>query len=75
MRYKISATFYGKCDICGNNDLVFKIGDEESKKIVIICKECVNRYKDEKISEMIEKFGRIDEESFSRGIFNLKEKN
>jgi len=75
MRFKISATFFGKCDICGKEDLVFKIGDEESKKVVILCKQCVETYKDKRLSEIIEKFGRVDEESFQKGIRNLDEKN
>ncbi|MEM5815158.1 MAG: hypothetical protein QXD89_01570 [Candidatus Aenigmatarchaeota archaeon] len=75
MRYKISATFFGKCDICGKEGLVFKIGDEDTKKIVVICKECVIKYKDERMSDMTEKFGRVDEESFQKGIRNLDEKN
>lgn len=75
MRYKVSATFFGKCDICKREDLVFKVGEEESKTIVTICQKCVEVYKDNKISEMLEKFGKNDEESFERGIRNLNEKN
>jgi DNA-directed RNA polymerase subunit RPC12/RpoP len=75
VRIKISATFYGKCDICGKEGLVFKVGDEDTKKVVVICEECSKKYADNKISEIIEKFGRKDEESFSPGIKNLTENN
>lgn len=75
MRYKVSTTFFGKCDICKREDLVFKVGEEESKTTVTICQKCVEVYKNNKISEMLEKFGKNDEESFERGIKNLNEKN
>jgi hypothetical protein len=75
VRIKISATFYGKCDICKKEGLVFKVGDEETKKVVIICEECSKKYANSKISEIIENFGRIDEDSFSQGIRNLSEDN
>ena len=74
MKIKISATFYGKCDICGEEGLVFKVGDEETKKVVVICEDCVKKYKDSKISDMINEFGKKDEESFYPGIKNLSEK-
>lgn len=75
MRFKISATYFGKCDICGKEGLVFKIGEEDSRKIVVICNVCVEKHGEEKMSDVIEKFGRLDEESFGRGIFNLDERN
>mgnify|MGYP000343478898 CR=1 FL=1 len=75
MKIKISATFYGKCDICGKEYLVFKAGDEETKKVVVICEECAKKYKDSKISDMIDEFGKKDEESFYPGIKNLSENN
>lgn len=75
MKAKISATFYGKCDICGKEGLVFKIGDEETKEVVIICEDCAKKYGDSKISEILDKFGRKDEESFYPGIKNLSENN
>ncbi|MDT7858455.1 MAG: hypothetical protein RQ930_00145 [Candidatus Aenigmarchaeota archaeon] len=75
MRIKISATFYDKCDICGKESLVFKVGDEDTKKIVVICEECSKKYANSRISEIIDKFGRKDEESFYPGIKNLSENN
>ncbi len=75
MKIKISATFYGKCDICKKEGVVFKVGDEETKRVVIICEECSKKYADLKINEIIEKFGRIDEDSFSQGIKNLSKNN
>jgi len=75
VKAKISATFYGKCDICGKEGLVFKVGDEETKRVVVICEDCVKKYSGSRISEIIEKFGRKDEESFYPGIKNLSENN
>ena len=75
MKAKISATFYGKCDICEKEGLVFKVGDEETKRVVVICEDCVKKYGNSRISEIIEKFGRKDEESFYPGIKNLSENN
>jgi len=75
VKIKISATFYGKCDICGKEGLAFKVGDEETKKVVTICEECVKKYGNNRASEMIEKFGVKDEESFFPGVKNLSENN
>jgi len=75
VKAKISATFYGKCDICEKEGLVFKVGDEETKRVVVICEDCVKKYGNSRISEIIEKFGRKDEESFYPGIKNLSENN
>jgi protein-arginine kinase activator protein McsA len=75
VRIKISATFYGKCDICGKEGLVFKVGDEETKRVVIICEDCAKKYSSTKVSEIIDEFGRKDEESFYPGIKNLSENN
>jgi transcription elongation factor Elf1 len=75
VKIKISATFYGKCDICGKEGLVFKVGDEETKRVVIICEDCVKKYSSTKVGEIIDEFGRKDEESFNPGIKNLSENN
>jgi len=75
VKVKISATFYGKCDICENEGIVFKVGDEDTKRVVIICEKCVEKYKNNKVSEIIEEFGKKDEESFYPGIKNLSENN
>ena len=64
MRIKLSATFWGRCDLCGKNGKVFKVGDEDSKTSLTICEDCTKKYKDRKVSEMIEEFGKEDEEAF-----------
>ena len=68
MKIKISATFIGKCDICGKTTKVFKVGDEDTKMTLTICEECSKRYGKETIEDMIKKFGKKDKESFSPGI-------
>ena len=64
MRIKLSATFQGKCDLCGKEGKVFKVGDEDTKISLTICEECAKKYKDRKVSEMIKEFGKKDEEAF-----------
>ncbi len=75
MKIKISATFYGKCSICGKEGLVFKVGDEDTKRVVTICEECVKKYGEVKVSDIIDEFGEKDEESFYPGVKNLSENN
>jgi len=72
MKIKISATFVGKCDLCGRTAKVFKIGDEESKKAVTICEDCAKSYGNESLEFMIEKFGKEDKEAFESGVKELK---
>ncbi|MEM5883176.1 MAG: hypothetical protein QXQ77_02965 [Candidatus Aenigmatarchaeota archaeon] len=68
MRIKLSATFEGKCSICGKRGMVFSAGDEDTKKTVTICKDCAERLGDMKTSEVIEEFGEKDEEAFGEGV-------
>ncbi len=68
MKIKISATFKGKCDICKKEAMVFSAGDEDSKKVVTICKECSEKLGDLKTSDVIEKYGKNDEKAFGEGI-------
>ena len=68
MKIKISATFIGKCDICGKTKKVFKVGDEDTKKTLTICEDCAKRYAKESVEDMIKKFGKKDEESFKPGV-------
>jgi len=68
MKIKLSATFEGKCSICGKESVVFTAGDEDTKKTVTVCKECTDRLGEMQTSEVIEKYGKIDEESFENGI-------
>lgn len=68
MKIKLSATFEGKCDICGKETTVFSAGDEDTKKIVTICKECSNKLGEMHTSEVIEKYGKVDEKIFEEGV-------
>jgi transcription elongation factor Elf1 len=64
MKIKLSATFEGKCSICGKEGTVFTAGDEDTKKTVTICKDCAERLGEMKTSEVIEEFGEKDEQAF-----------
>jgi len=69
MKIKISATFDGTCDICESEKLVFMAGDEDTKKAVCICQDCANKLGDTSTSEVIEKYGKENEEVFkSEGV-------
>jgi transcription elongation factor Elf1 len=68
MRIKLSATFEGKCDICGKNKVVFSAGDEDTYKVVTVCESCARKHAKEKTSEIIEKFGHEDKTAFKEGI-------
>lgn len=65
MRLRPSLPFEGKCDVCGEVKLVYTIGNEDTKKIVTVCKDCTSKYSDE---EIFEKFGHEDEKAFESGI-------
>lgn len=68
MKLKLSATFEGKCSLCRSECMVFTLGDEETKKALTICKDCADKLGDMKMSEAIENFGKVDNESFRKGI-------
>lgn len=68
MKIKISATFEGKCDICGKDGLVFSAGDEETGRTVSICKDCSATRSDMQLSDAIEKFGNVDKTAFEEGV-------
>ncbi len=68
MKIKLSATFEGKCDICGKKGVVFTAGDEDSKKIVTVCQQCSKDLGDLSTSEVIKKYGKVDEKPFEQGI-------
>jgi ribosome-binding protein aMBF1 (putative translation factor) len=65
---KISATFLGKCSICGRETKVFTAGDEDTKKVVNVCEECAKKLGKTKTSEVVEKFGEKNEEVFKEGV-------
>ncbi len=72
MKIKLSPTYEGKCMICGKDKIVFSAGDEETKKIVTICKDCAKEIGDVPTSEVIEKHGQVNEEAFSAQGMQIK---
>jgi transcription elongation factor Elf1 len=68
MKIKLSATFEGKCLVCGNKTIVFRAGDEDDKKVVTICKECADKMADKTTEEVIEEYGTTDDEAFTEGV-------
>ena len=68
MKIKLSATFEGKCSICDKEAVVFTAGDEDTKKVVTICKECSQKLGDMKTEEVIEEYGTVDERNFEEGM-------
>ena len=68
MKIKLSATFEGKCDLCKKKGIVFTAGDEDTKKAVTICKGCSEKLGKMQTSEVIEKYGKVDEKVFENGV-------
>ena len=68
MNIKISATFEGKCSLCGKETIVFSAGNEDTKKVITICKECVDKLGNMSLEDAVEKFGVKDEKIFEKGI-------
>ncbi len=68
MKIKLSATFEGKCSICGKKTIVFTAGDEDTHKAVTICKECSDNLSAKSVEQVIEEYGKEDEESFKEGL-------
>jgi len=68
MKIKLSATYEGKCSICGKEGIVFSAGDEDTKKVVTICKDCSESLGSMTTEEAIEKYGTNDESSFEEGM-------
>lgn len=68
MKIKISATFEGKCDLCGKEGKVFSIGDVDTKKVLTICENCVKKIGEMQASNAIEQYGHKDEKPFEKGI-------
>lgn len=68
MKIKLSATFEGKCEVCGKEGIAFTAGNEETKKAVTICKECSEKLGEMHTSEVIEKYGKVDEKVFEEGV-------
>jgi hypothetical protein len=68
MKIKLSATFEGKCDICKKDGTVFTAGDEDTGRVVTVCKECSEKLGEMKLSEAIEEFGHEDKTAFEEGV-------
>ena len=72
MKIKLSATFEGKCMVCGKDKTVFSAGDEDTKKMVTICQDCTKDIGDVPTSEVIEKYGQVDKGSFTGEAMTVK---
>jgi len=72
MKIKISATFEGKCDVCGEDKIVFTAGDEDTKKIVTVCRDCAALNAGLQTSDMIEKYGHVDETLFKGDAISIQ---
>jgi transcription elongation factor Elf1 len=72
MKIKLSATFEGKCLVCGEDKTVFSAGDEDTKKVVTICGDCAKSIGDVPTSEIIEKYGKVDGEAFKKDGMSIK---
>ncbi len=68
MKIKLSATFEGKCDVCSKKGLVFTAGDEDTHKAVTICKSCSDKMGNKPTSEVIDQYGKKDNEAFEEGV-------
>lgn len=68
MNIGYSATFEGKCDICKKKGDVITVGDSDSRMTVTICRACGNKMENEMSSDLIEKFGKKDDEFFKPGV-------
>ena len=68
MKIKISATFEGKCSICKKQRIVFTAGDDDTHKVVTVCKECADKFSEKTTSQIIEEYGKKDDRPFKGGI-------
>ena len=72
MKIKISATFEGKCDLCGDEKAVFTAGDEDTHKAVTICKDCAALNAGMQTSEVVDKYGHVDETLFTGDAISIR---
>ena len=68
MKIKLSATFEGKCSICKKGSVVFTAGDEDTHKVVTVCKWCADKLGSETTSEVIERYGKMNDDAFKEGV-------
>lgn len=67
-KIKMSAVFEGKCDVCGNVKNVVTFGDEDTRKAATVCSECANKTGVTSQKDLVEKYGKVDEEPFKKGV-------
>ena len=72
MKIKISATYEGKCMLCGEEKIVFSAGDEDTSKVVTICEDCAKEIGDIPTSDVIEKHGKVHKDAFKPGGIEIK---
>lgn len=68
MKIKLSATFEGECSICKKKGIVFTAGDEDTHRTVTVCKECADKLGTKSTEDVIEKYGKKDDDAFKEGI-------
>ena len=68
MKIKLSATFEGRCSICGKKSIVFTAGDEDTHKAVSVCKSCAGNLGDKPTAEVIDEYGKKDDKAFEEGL-------
>ncbi len=68
MKIKLSATFEGKCSICDKKSVIFTAGDEDTHKAVTICKSCADNFGNKPTAEVIEEYGKKNDDAFEEGI-------
>ncbi len=68
MKLKISGTFEGKCSVCKKKSTVFTAGDEDSHNAVSVCKSCADNMGSKPLSDVIEQYGKKDDEPFKEGV-------
>jgi hypothetical protein len=68
IKVKISATFHGKCDLCNEESDVVRFGDEDTKKVVTICRQCSKTITETRPDELIVKYGKLDDKPFEQGV-------
>ncbi len=68
VKVKMSAMFEGKCDLCKESKNVIRFGDEDSRKVVTICMDCASGMSETRPEELIQKYGKVDEEPFKQAV-------
>ncbi len=72
MKIKISATYEGKCMVCGKEKVVFSAGDEDTGKVVTLCEDCAKKIGNVPTSDVIEDYGKVDKPAFKGGAIKIE---